>query len=725
MNAASKENGSWHDITNIVKDSVKHLELGELLKCDRFTLLEAMSAIELMDPKMDSGMVLTQSNRKVYNLEQSVKLNLVKVNNLTYEELAGIIDDTYSCFATWLEGYPLAQTVMTNLYLLDIERIEDKCLRLFSQAILRLVSFIVKLVQMVFCIEEEDFALNVGGFNLANHLNDNKITNSIEELCHYYESLLSGRSDSLNSNNTTNNNNSHQNTGKKIIHQNNVTKLTAKEKSQLDAIINRLRFTHNFYCALLAIQRHILSEDWELNSQAVAQFSKTLKMINITLSTCDVHFDKCLDHLSNWSKSLNFGIKPDLKQSENLFEGDYPTIMGFEPLINQRILPGGFPRNPAILTRPATLDYLKNLIIRLKECISIFSSSFTQNSLNKSLDSIERFSKYFRPTSCVVSRSFLQVLYLPNRSVNLLKDEVTQSIYSFCDPLNQSLKKMEIDANAFDEFLTCCSKSVSQAIGIYGHNPARQHEKFPELIFSLKNLQYSAIFINSNSVIYLWTTFNLARFSIKYILSGLELELFSPHEYPYVFWYLYEILYKTEREQLDQARRLIIENMPDEIQRKGKGRKQRIKNQTATSFHDRSILYNDGFRYLAEGIFLLTHGLKMQGKIVLPKLDYTTEAVCFERRFGILSNTNVYFFYRQTIASLDNLNLVFRGAIDRLTEAKLIFESIGADDLDRYVRVCKTNMVVAKILSSNLESFNDKMVEFSFDIHPSFPTVKV
>ena len=30
---------------------------------------------------------------------------------------------------------------------------------------------------------------------------------------------------------------------------------------------------------------------------------------------------------------------------------------------------------------------------------------------------------------------------------------------------------------------------------------------------------------------------------IRYILSGFELELFSVHEYPYLYWYLYELLY--------------------------------------------------------------------------------------------------------------------------------------------------------------------------------------
>ena len=36
---------------------IPQLQLGELLHDDMFGLFEAMSAIEMMDPKMDAGMV--------------------------------------------------------------------------------------------------------------------------------------------------------------------------------------------------------------------------------------------------------------------------------------------------------------------------------------------------------------------------------------------------------------------------------------------------------------------------------------------------------------------------------------------------------------------------------------------------------------------------------------------------------------------------------------------
>lgn len=45
-----------------------------------------MSAIEMMDPKMDAGMIGNQVNRKVLNFEQAVKVApiILYLNNVTF-----------------------------------------------------------------------------------------------------------------------------------------------------------------------------------------------------------------------------------------------------------------------------------------------------------------------------------------------------------------------------------------------------------------------------------------------------------------------------------------------------------------------------------------------------------------------------------------------------------------------------------------------------------------
>ena len=40
-----------------------------------------------------------------------------------------------------------------------------------------------------------------------------------------------------------------------------------------------------------------------------------------------------------------------------------------------------------------------------------------------------------------------------------------------------------------------------------------------------------------------WLLYHVIRVMIRYVLSGFELELYARHEYPYIFYYLHELLY--------------------------------------------------------------------------------------------------------------------------------------------------------------------------------------
>ncbi|KAG5841366.1 hypothetical protein ANANG_G00198760 [Anguilla anguilla] len=111
-----KNNANWVDITQDFRGACKELNLGELLHDKLFGLFEAMSAIEMMDPKMDAGMIGNQVNRKVLNFQQAVKDGAIRVKDLSLPELIGIMDTCFCCLITWLEGHSLAQTVFTCLY---------------------------------------------------------------------------------------------------------------------------------------------------------------------------------------------------------------------------------------------------------------------------------------------------------------------------------------------------------------------------------------------------------------------------------------------------------------------------------------------------------------------------------------------------------------------------------------------------------------------------------
>uniref|UniRef100_A0A1Y1MIB5 NAA35-like N-terminal domain-containing protein n=1 Tax=Photinus pyralis TaxID=7054 RepID=A0A1Y1MIB5_PHOPY len=136
----------WATITCEFLDAVQGLELGELLHDESFGLFEAMSAIEMMDPKMDAGMLCNRGNKKAKSFEQAVSDSTLKLNNFSNRELIDIIDTTLACIVSWLEGHSLAQTVFTNLYLHKPYSIEDRTLKVFSLAVYKVLEIIKEFI---------------------------------------------------------------------------------------------------------------------------------------------------------------------------------------------------------------------------------------------------------------------------------------------------------------------------------------------------------------------------------------------------------------------------------------------------------------------------------------------------------------------------------------------------------------------------------------------------
>lgn len=81
---------------------------------------------------MDAGMLCNRGIRQIKSFDQAVEDSILKINNFEDKEIIGIIDSTFACLATWLEGHSLAKTVFINLYLHKPYRIEDKILKVLA-----------------------------------------------------------------------------------------------------------------------------------------------------------------------------------------------------------------------------------------------------------------------------------------------------------------------------------------------------------------------------------------------------------------------------------------------------------------------------------------------------------------------------------------------------------------------------------------------------------------
>ncbi|KAL3302566.1 mak10 subunit [Colletotrichum asianum] len=99
------------DITSKFTAAAEKLEPGELVKDGFFTLFESVGALEIMDPKMDSGCL---------EAEESLDVDYDVSRPLLPEEVLGIIDQLLCHEMAWHVGYPLSQTLFTSIYVESI-----------------------------------------------------------------------------------------------------------------------------------------------------------------------------------------------------------------------------------------------------------------------------------------------------------------------------------------------------------------------------------------------------------------------------------------------------------------------------------------------------------------------------------------------------------------------------------------------------------------------------
>ena len=183
----------WKLVTETFKSACGELGLGELMHDDMFGLFEAMSAIEMMDPKMDAGMRCNTLNKApiipggrhqpftFWSARECGHLSM-DINSTSSTDLIGIIDETFACLVTWLEGHSLAQTVFTNLYLHVPWQVEHPLLKAHSVVILKLVDLVKDCVAKGSVYEEEDFQPLVYGFKLATEVSEVRAGGMLREI---------------------------------------------------------------------------------------------------------------------------------------------------------------------------------------------------------------------------------------------------------------------------------------------------------------------------------------------------------------------------------------------------------------------------------------------------------------------------------------------------------------------------------------------------------------
>ncbi|GBP13217.1 N-alpha-acetyltransferase 35, NatC auxiliary subunit [Eumeta japonica] len=708
-----------------------NLELGELLHDGHlFGLFEAMSAIEMMDPKMDAGMLCNRGSPKPLNFQHAVKAGKLKIDDLDPSELIGIIDATMACIVSWLEGHSLAQTVFTNLYLHQPHSIINKTLKAYCIAVYKLLDCIRDCINKAQVFEEEDFQPMGYGYRLgSNPQNGNSYDASLEVTEQKCIALLREQEEELN---------------KKA-------KNADDEGIIWTGLASRIRFTRMFYQALLLITKR--------DSQSGAD---------------------CVALLNGCSEMMKVIIRTASKGTQPEDNSDKPNPMGFEPMINQRLLPPTFPRYTRIKLRSEALQYFDELPnahsyakkddeqrvnifdLRARESTRDGRMARRQYQLEL-LEAAEAaegvlygpgIEDSIRQRACILSRSALQLLYLspspaaiasaaqagstarPNAQfLDILRD----SVKTFVNPPALSLKVPAMGnpqtREYVDNFLTRCVRPFAVLLQVCGHNRARQRDKLALLLDEFAALQEEAESVDAvgpgpRACFGTWLLYHVLRVMIAYLLSGLELELYSVHEYHYIFWYLYEFLYGWLVSALGRAEGLAAEGARRlESNKKGGARKQKKRIRP----YAREALMCQVMQNMCGGYYKALVAFKLQGKIRQPESEFDSEAVRYKHRFAplsVLTPPQVHYHeYCEMTQPLqyENPVILYLGGCKHFQQARTLLETITTPDqeVSDLLKVAKTNFVVLKLLAGGHKRDSTVPPEFDFSTHRHFPIIKL
>ncbi|CAH1725890.1 hypothetical protein AGLY_009875 [Aphis glycines] len=679
---------NWKDVTPEFFDSIKELELGELLHGYFFGLFEAMSAIEIMDPKMDAGMMCNRESK-------AIKLKDLKLSDLSVSEQISIIDVTLACLVSWLEGHSLAQTVFTNLYFQKPYEIEVVPLKAFCICIYKIIEEIRDFANRAQVFEEEDFQPALYNYHYFNEISVTRVIGMMREVDESISHKLKSNANS-------------------------------DENESYIALNTRIKFVRLFFQILLSFNRR------ENHSSSMGETQRLLTTCGLLIPSLINTVDKGVPKVGNWCYDL-----------------------GFDPLINQKLLPPTFPRYTKIKPADEAYVYFDSLLTRLKQickltnCVTYISAleCFIELGHNNHL--------------CIVSRSIMQTLYFPqtNRVFGTqdFEDCLKEWAKAFIAPPSL-IPRLNILSNSqakdcIHNFFDHCTRPFAGLIQICGHNKARQRDKLAHLMEDFSALQDESqrvdAFLHSFSSkldpprehlasFSTWIIYHTIRIMIMYLLSGFELELYSPHEYQYIYWYLYQFLYGWLVSTLNRADNVLLGN--DSLVDSQKNRTKRNKPKKKKPHpYSQEIIMCHAMQSLTGAYFKTLIGFQLEGKIRTPKhAKFDNEKVRYEHRFAAFSAVAVpppfsYNEFQMTrcqvrdSASGDS-GILYLNSCELFHQARCLLDTIAQPHSQQVldlIKVCKTNFVTMKLLASGYMRGPDVSLDFDFTTNSHFPILKL
>ncbi|ETM34217.1 hypothetical protein L914_18662 [Phytophthora nicotianae] len=541
----------WRDVTQLMSAAAKELKVGQLVHEDDFKLFDSMSALELMDPKMDSGMLV--NGVPPQSISARLENGSVSLEFSSPRDVLATLDELFCCETGWLNGLPLAQSLLTSVYM-HRDPLNALCAQLVTpleslvsaDADVRNVlndnvgnsakdSLLLVMCSMVLgtlktsdlvrdaalradIYEEEDFSPG-NGFDVGvlAPISVEAIDTLLQVTQERLEVLLSQHKASSSkksskkkqgkksSASATGNNETAAASGYELLYPN------VRVGAMLcEALIRRVRLRRE----LLATYAGLGLAEGALNLQQAREgFHRAYELVQ-GMSTERLELDP------------------------ECFSG---KSFGFDPSISRLLLSGTPPRDVKMPSIDEALEQMKKVLEemvvgcsppewRCMEDLRIFLVEFSRQ----------------QPT--IVARSYVLLF--------LYADSKIYAKYNFMDWLSASMVMNGVPSVLLSTqegvlYSSRCIETVYESLKVYLHNRSRQRARIEYLLDEWSILQAEATAVDERFTTEMnipkaaypryftaWSLEESVQLMLQYVVLGLELELYSPSEFGTIYWYL-------------------------------------------------------------------------------------------------------------------------------------------------------------------------------------------
>lgn len=684
----------WMDITERFRQAAGQLVPGELVQEANFSLFDAMSAIELMDTKMDASLQWSTFRDYPRTVLEAAERGILKFSGHEPRELVGIFDEVFACVATWLEGHTLAQTVFTCMYLLDTSAIEGICLRAFSQGIVKTVDYMKSCICQGRVFAEDDQQGVSFGFNMLNGVSDTSVATALKEAEDKAQSLVRHATTSTNAEVTT-----------------------ISDIEVLKAFLLRIKLARSLFMFVTSIGKNTAQG---LQS-GLQKLSQCISLIDGIISTIDL------------------GAKLD---SNN------PLSLGFHPVINQHLLPPSY-KPYAILSRSKGLRVLQTIFSQIQKVLAIGKL----DSFRELFEAILGFCAV-RESPNVLPRSLLVLLCLQGDRNKLFGSQsfealLHEDIRLLCSPpcLNprSPISTATQGKEVVDRFFGRAVTPMIEFLRIFCQHRARQRYKIVRSLDIFGELQQETERVDHHlteltakldpqrqhlACFGSWLLYYILQLMAEYVLLGFEYNLYSPFELHYVYWYL-EYIYGWHHTTLKSAEKLLM----SEPVSTGKGKRKTKKKRELPKDKEREVAITHAKRLTCVGLMRGLEALILDHKIPQPSFEVGSEELCFQHRFLPFASlaTPQFFPYAEYVklAGVQNykgrdVNL-YEASARHFISARSAIESIPHpdNDLDCLLKAIKTNIVIMNLASKGHKRDSKLPPTLDFTIHTHFPVIRI